>query len=358
MKGGDVSVKARVLNILLTLLFLITIGSFVGTSDSHAQSARGMFHGVLMTASAADTTAPTLSSATIGTNGTTLTLGMSETVTRSGGVFDVDCNTAGSNITATYSSGSGSSTLVYTLGSTVGSGDTCNLDYNGASNGIEDAAGNDLASITDRNVTNNSTQTVGADSQITFYFNCDSNTNDQSPQKGSGTISYTSDFTVVSGAVSNALSSTASMSAYEWNFPVSGNMNLSVGTLGFFWRASTITAGATIVDGDATGFYLLPDSATSMKWKYATGDGQTFTIAADTTYYIEVAWDIANTRQSYRVNGGSWVEYATVSGSAPSFTALNFGSSGGGSSACWWDQIMISSVYQKDLYSVRNSTNP
>lgn len=105
-----------------------------------------------------DTTAPTVDTATIGTNGTTLTLGMSETVTRSGGTFDVDCTTAGSNLTATYSSGSGSNSLVYTLGTTVNSGDTCNLDYNGASNGIEDAAGNDLAAITDKAVTNNSIQ--------------------------------------------------------------------------------------------------------------------------------------------------------------------------------------------------------
>lgn len=105
-----------------------------------------------------DVTAPTVSTAIIGTNGTTLTLGMSETVTRTSGTFDVDCATAGNGITAIYSSGSGSSSLVYTLGTTVKSGDTCNLDYNGTANGIEDGAGNDLAAITDKEVTNNSTQ--------------------------------------------------------------------------------------------------------------------------------------------------------------------------------------------------------
>lgn len=110
---------------------------------------------------AADVTAPEVSTATIGTNGTSLTLAMSETVTRSGGTFDVDCSTAGSDLTATYSSGSGSSSLVYTVGTTVNSGDTCNLDYNGAANGVEDGAGNDLASITDKSITNNSTQGGG-----------------------------------------------------------------------------------------------------------------------------------------------------------------------------------------------------
>jgi hypothetical protein len=135
------------------LLFLFIFGLLY--SPLHAG-------GVVMLAggAGADVTAPTVSTATIGTNGTTLTLAMSETVTRSGGTFDVDCATAGANITATYASGSGSNSLVYTLGTTVNSGDTCNLDYNGAANGIEDAAGNDLSAITDKAVTNNSTQGV------------------------------------------------------------------------------------------------------------------------------------------------------------------------------------------------------
>ena len=114
---------------------------------------------IIYIADATDTTAPTVSGdPTIGTDGTTLTIPMSETVTRSGGTFDVDCTTAGNGITATYSSGSGSASLVYTLGTTVNSGDTCNLDYDGAANGIEDGAGNDLAAITDDVITNNSTQ--------------------------------------------------------------------------------------------------------------------------------------------------------------------------------------------------------
>lgn len=115
--------------------------------------------------SAADVTAPTVSTATIGTNGTTLTLGMSESVTRTAGTFDVDCSTAGSGLTCTYSSGSGSNSLVYTIGTTVYSGDTCDLDYDGAANGIEDAAGNDLAAITSKAMTNNSTQVLSTCTQ-------------------------------------------------------------------------------------------------------------------------------------------------------------------------------------------------
>jgi hypothetical protein len=121
-----------------------------------------------------DVTAPLVSSASIGTNGTTLTLGMSETVTRTGGTFDVDCSTTGNNITATYSSGSGTASLVYTLGATVqNSGvDTCDLDYDGAADGIEDGAGNDLAAITSQAITNSSSQgcTTPSGSLLTESF--------------------------------------------------------------------------------------------------------------------------------------------------------------------------------------------
>jgi len=111
----------------------------------------------------ADVTAPTLSSATIAANGTTLTLVFDETVAvgaGGNGGFNVDASTGGTNVTATYASGSGSNTLVYTLGTTILSGETCDLDYTQPGNGIEDTAGNDLASITSAAVTNNSTQTA------------------------------------------------------------------------------------------------------------------------------------------------------------------------------------------------------
>ena len=116
------------------------------------------------TTAASDVTAPTLSSATIGTNGTTLTLVFSEVVTvgaGGNGGFNVDASTGGADINCTYFTGTGTNTLVYALGTTILSGETCDLDYTQPGNGIEDSSGNDLASITSAAVTNNSTQTAG-----------------------------------------------------------------------------------------------------------------------------------------------------------------------------------------------------
>jgi hypothetical protein len=121
--------------------------------------------------------APTLSSRTIGTNGTTLTLVGSESLSvgaGGNGGFDVDCATAGTGITATYASGAPGSSLVYTLGTTVNSGDTCDLDYTQPGNGIEATTGGaDLASITSGAITNNSTQGGGA--AYTANFDTDAN---------------------------------------------------------------------------------------------------------------------------------------------------------------------------------------
>jgi hypothetical protein len=124
-------------------------------------NARGlMMVGGGVAAGGADATPPEVSTATIASGGLTLTLSMSETVTRTSGTFDLDCSVAGNNIVSTYASGSGSNSLVYDLSTKVNSGDTCNLDYNGAANGVEDAAGNDLATITNKATTNDASGTA------------------------------------------------------------------------------------------------------------------------------------------------------------------------------------------------------
>jgi hypothetical protein len=117
----------------------------------------------------ADVTAPTLTSITIGTNGTSWTFAYSENVTGSPtsdlcGAYTAAMTTAGA-ITLTYASGDGTSSVVCSGSPTVNSGDTVangGVDYTQPGNGIEDSAGNDLASLTDKAVTNNSTQGAGA----------------------------------------------------------------------------------------------------------------------------------------------------------------------------------------------------
>jgi hypothetical protein len=108
---------------------------------------------------------PTLTGAVIGTNGTTLTLTWSKAATRgasySNSHLDVDASTGGTNRTVTYVSGDGTTTWVMTIGTTILSGETCDLDFTGTANSIEDSAGNDTAAIVSASITNNSTQTGG-----------------------------------------------------------------------------------------------------------------------------------------------------------------------------------------------------
>lgn len=112
-----------------------------------------------LTAAFAATNAPALLSAVLGTDGETLTLGFSETVSigagGSGGL-NVDASTTGNDIAGAYSSGDGTDTLVYTLASTVVIGETVDVDYIQPGDGVEDVGGTDLASISSFSVTNNS----------------------------------------------------------------------------------------------------------------------------------------------------------------------------------------------------------
>jgi len=109
-----------------------------------------------------DVTPPEFSSASIGTDGETVTINFNENVTGTeNDTFDLDCNgMAGSNVALAYSSGSGTSALVFTAASTVETGETCDLDFDGDPNEFEDDSGNDLADFSNESVTNNSTQTI------------------------------------------------------------------------------------------------------------------------------------------------------------------------------------------------------
>jgi hypothetical protein len=99
--------------------------------------------------------APTVTSASIGSDGYTLTVNFSETVSGDGSsYFNVDGGYSGDNLTAGSQSGSGSS-RTYTLSDVVYSGETVNLDYTGTT--IVDSGSNPLATFSNMAVTNNST---------------------------------------------------------------------------------------------------------------------------------------------------------------------------------------------------------
>ena len=109
----------------------------------------------------ADIAAPTVSSASV--NGSTATINFSESVVSTNyvaGDFNLDCtNPTASNVALSSPSGSGSS-RTFSLASPVVYGQTCNLDYLGRTNGIEDAAGNDLAAREDITISNTTPDTT------------------------------------------------------------------------------------------------------------------------------------------------------------------------------------------------------
>jgi hypothetical protein len=106
---------------------------------------------------------PTLSSATIPSSGTTIELAFSEAVTPgSGGSVGWALSLSTGSVTASYASGSGTSTLTYNLSGTVNNGISGTVSYTQPGNGIEDAFGNDLATLSGFAITNNSSQSFSA----------------------------------------------------------------------------------------------------------------------------------------------------------------------------------------------------
>jgi len=109
---------------------------------------------------AEDSSPPTLQSATIASNGTTLTLVFDENVTQGSGYddsdWDLDSGQQGDNVSITYESGDGTTTHIYNISKTIWIGDTANIDFNGDANSEEDGSGNDLAAIVSDSVVNNS----------------------------------------------------------------------------------------------------------------------------------------------------------------------------------------------------------
>jgi hypothetical protein len=105
---------------------------------------------------APDVTAPTLVSATLAENGTSLSLEFDEAVSAGvGGGDDFTITPSGAAATLSYASGDGTSTRVYTASRALSSTETALLGYVQPGNGIQDAAGNDLASFSGVAITNN-----------------------------------------------------------------------------------------------------------------------------------------------------------------------------------------------------------
>jgi hypothetical protein len=179
--------------------------------------------------SAGDVTPPEKTSLTIPSAGTTLLLGLSETCSiGAGGNGGLTLSMSGGAVTASYSSGSGSNTFTYNLSRTVNSGETGTASYTQPGNGIEDTAGNDLASFSSQAVTNNSTQSGGgtalcssctpgdpSDVLCDDFENADTLCSWSISQDGTGAVSLTSTRNQSSLACTNK-------GTYNADFSVSG----------------------------------------------------------------------------------------------------------------------------------------
>lgn len=106
---------------------------------------------------APDTTPPTVASATVLANGTNIDIAFSEPCTwGAGGNGGFALSVAGH--TLTYLSGNNSTTFRYSVSPLITNGFSATVGYTQPGNGVEDPAGNDLASFSGTNLVNNSQQ--------------------------------------------------------------------------------------------------------------------------------------------------------------------------------------------------------
>ncbi len=117
-----------------------------------------------------DSTPPEMDSNQVTPSGVGLQIFFSEIVTfGAGGNGGFVVNASGGAVNATYSSGAGTTGLVYLLDRTISSWETLTLDYTQPGNGLEDVAGNDLATFSAESLTNDSTQDALNTSLISYW---------------------------------------------------------------------------------------------------------------------------------------------------------------------------------------------
>lgn len=107
-----------------------------------------------------DIDAPTILSFTVATDGDSVTIGFDESVEFGAGGntgFTLSPTNGGAAVTLAYSSGSGTSSLVYATSRTISDTETLTYSYAQPGDGTQDTSGNDLASVSAQAVTNSST---------------------------------------------------------------------------------------------------------------------------------------------------------------------------------------------------------
>lgn len=259
-----------------------------------------------------DVTPPSVSSSfdpSVSVPGNRVVVQFTEDVVTSGytsGDLNLDCNNAGSDISLTNPTGDRDVWYFAVEGATISEDDVCNLDFNGASNSIEDDNGNDMTSFSDQTVLVYSsdfvdypviagTPYVDTATNITINFS-----------KDVVTTGYTTgDFNLdcVSSGSNIALSTPAGAGS-TWSFTIDGSVSSADScTLDFNGAANSIedTSGNDMaaVTGNAVTVYggaTPPDeNYTEEHWVTQSGAGsQNGESAAN-------AWSVANFNSS-----GNW----------------------------------------------------
>jgi hypothetical protein len=194
-----------------------------------------------------------------------------------------------------------------------------------------------------------------SDSEILFYFNCDSAVSGQPPGKGSGIVTIPSIFSAVDGKVGNGLQKTITTDSTGISIPAAGNVNTAVGTLGFWvYFSEAGVSGAehiSFINSSGTNVLVVAynSSGPSLLFKY---DGSAYQwspnpVTLNTWVFVEVAWSIALAQLSMRINNGSW-GYKMVTMTEPTIATLRLM---GYKGVQIIDNVFISSVYKKDLYA-------
>lgn len=238
------------------------------TDSAGSPNSLASFSGTSVTNnSTADVTAPTLSARAIGTAGTTLVLTASEAITAgAGGNAGLTLSATNGAVTATYASGTGSTSITYNLNRTIGHGETVTLTYVQPGNGWEDGAGNDLASFSGAAVTNGSnlpaaptslavasvtassvglTWTDNADNETAFVVEYDTvNTFDQGPTDVTLNTGDVQSDSVLTLAASTTyyfrVKATNGNGSSDWSNVVSGTTSAAVAPTGGASRTTRI----------------------------------------------------------------------------------------------------------------------
>lgn len=151
----------------------VNVNNFLGSeADSNTWSLQIAFFDVSLGAwsaavvdsydvSGADTTNPTVVSAAINAAGDTLTINTDENVIAGAHNFnDFALTLSGGAVIATYTGGSGTQALTYSLNRTVLQGESGTLAYTQQGDGVKDAVGNVMATFSGLVVANGSTETI------------------------------------------------------------------------------------------------------------------------------------------------------------------------------------------------------